>query len=252
MTSTRPDRLGAVGHGGDRLGAADAVHLVDTGHRRRGQRGVVDAPVGARRHAEDDLGDAGHPRRRGAHEHGRRVTGATARDVAAGPGDGPHQVADGDAVGAPVLDRVSLVGVVGEDPCVGHLERLAHSRRHPIQGRGHLGRRHPQVAEGHPVKPGRQLSDRLVPVLADPGQDLGHGVVDRFPHVSGARQDILQPFRRAAQVQALEHHEPPMLMAVHRGPGGPPPVRCPGLRSGIIRWWPRPPSSLPSPPPLTS
>ncbi len=46
MTSTRRDRLGAIGHGRDRLGAADPVELVHPGEARRREHLVGDRAVG--------------------------------------------------------------------------------------------------------------------------------------------------------------------------------------------------------------
>ena len=82
----RPDRLGAVGHGRHRLGAADPVHLVDAGDGGRGQGRARHPPVGPGRHAQHHLGDAGHPGRDGGHEHGRRVAGPAPGHVGSRPG----------------------------------------------------------------------------------------------------------------------------------------------------------------------
>ncbi len=90
----RQDRLGAVGHGGDGLGAPDGVHLVDTRNRSRGKGDGRHAPPFARRDAERDLGHAGHPCRHRGHQHGGRIDRAASRDVEAGPVDRTAQVAD--------------------------------------------------------------------------------------------------------------------------------------------------------------
>ena len=74
ITSTAPDRLGAVGHRGDGLRAADAVHLVDAGERGRGERGRRRTrrrgPGGTHSTTSADPGDA---RRDRGHQHGRRI-----------------------------------------------------------------------------------------------------------------------------------------------------------------------------------
>ena len=51
ITSTARDRLGAVGEGGDGLGAADGVHGVGAGDGRGGQHDVGHGAVGPGRHA---------------------------------------------------------------------------------------------------------------------------------------------------------------------------------------------------------
>jgi hypothetical protein len=92
------DGLGAVGHGRHRLGAADREQPVDTGDRGGGEDLVGHPPLGTGRDAEHDLADARHLGRDGGHEHGRRVRGPTAGDVAAGPVHRAAEVADEDAV----------------------------------------------------------------------------------------------------------------------------------------------------------
>ena len=54
MTSTGATDLGAVGHGGDRLGASDPVDLVHPGEARRRQHLGRDAAVGRGRNAKRD------------------------------------------------------------------------------------------------------------------------------------------------------------------------------------------------------
>ena len=108
MTSTGRDRLGAVGHRGDRLGTADRVDLVDPGDGRRGEgRGGHPARLAVGRHAEHDLGHAGHPCRHRGHQHRRGVGPSPAGHVAAGAIDGDRSAPHGDA--AP------LEGVLGPD-----------------------------------------------------------------------------------------------------------------------------------------
>ena len=54
ITSTRVDRLGAVGQRGDRLGAAHAVDALDAAQPAGAEDQRVDLPVGARRRAHGD------------------------------------------------------------------------------------------------------------------------------------------------------------------------------------------------------
>ena len=83
----RADALGAVGEGGDGLGAADPVHLVDADHRGRGEGRIGHPAVGPRRHAQDDLGHPGHPRGDRGHQDGGRVRGAPTGHVEPGAVD---------------------------------------------------------------------------------------------------------------------------------------------------------------------
>ena len=98
------DRLGAVGEGGDGLGAADRVHGVGAGDGGGGEHDVGHACRRDRAaRTPTTRGDAGDLGRDDGHQHGRRVDGPAAGDVAAGPVDGPAQRAGGDAAGV-VLD----------------------------------------------------------------------------------------------------------------------------------------------------
>ena len=84
----RADGLGAVGQRGDRLRAADPVHLVDADERGRRERGRGHArrrrPGGT--HSTISATPATLRGDRG-HQHGRRVRGATAGHVEAGAVD---------------------------------------------------------------------------------------------------------------------------------------------------------------------
>ena len=120
------DRLGAVGHRGDRLRAADAVDLLDAGEERGGERHRGDRAVGPGRDAQHPLRDPGHGRRDRGHQDGRRVGGASARDVEPGAVDGPDRLGDGDTVGVERRGRRDGLGlVVRPDPGAGHLEGIA-------------------------------------------------------------------------------------------------------------------------------
>ena len=138
---------GAVGHGGDGLGPADPVHLVDPGDGGRGQGGVVDPSVGGRRHAEHDVLDAGHPGRGGAHEDGGGVSSPAARRVEAGPSHGASQVVHGHPTGLERARRRPFVGVVRLDALVGQLEGVLDLDRAPasappsLRPAGRAGRR---------------------------------------------------------------------------------------------------------------
>ena len=144
----RADGLGAVGHRGDGLGAADAVHLGDPGERGGGQRGRGHGAVGRGRDAQHALGHARELRGDGGHQHGRRVGGAAAGHVEAGPLDRDRHLAQGHAVALERrLGRVELGGVVLADAVGGDLERGAQLGRGGVERgaarrpRGRGGRR---------------------------------------------------------------------------------------------------------------
>ena len=174
MTSTGADGLGAVGHGADRLRAADGVDLVDAGergggqHRRRHRAGVA---VG--RHAQHDLADAGDPRRHRGHQHGRRVGAAAARHVHAGPVDRAPTGPDHDAVALVGVSRPELRLVEG----LGSTSRAAVERRRPARigaaaSAARPGRRAPGAASSAtPSNCSVYASTAASPRVADVGED---------------------------------------------------------------------------------
>ena len=213
-----------VGHGGDGLGPADPVDLVDPGDGGGAQRGVVDPAVGGRGHAQRDAPHAGHPGRRRAHEDGRGVAGPPARRVDAGPLHGARQVADGDAALDQVARRRALVRVVGQDAAEGHLEGLPEVGVGVGAGLLDLLRGDPQ-AVGHvdPVQLGGVAHEGLVALGAHLAQDLAPPRRGRRPRAPRARQDRVEGRRRAAEVQDAEGHEATRL------PAGLRPVPCAGV-----------------------
>ena len=202
----RPDGLGAVGHGGDGLGAADPVHLVDGQEGGGGQRGLGDGAVGAGRHAQGDLGHAGHLGRDGGHQHGGRVHRPPAGDVATGPVDRPDEVADDDAL--PLVARLvlHLGAVVGHDLVAGELERLPEPRRHGGQGVGEVTRGHPEVLQLAAVEAGGEVPQGVVAPLADVGDDLPDRFQGPVATRFGARQGRGEVVAgTAAKVESCEH-----------------------------------------------
>ncbi len=122
----RPDRLGAVGHGRDGLGATDPVDLVDPGDPGGRQCRVVDPAVGGRGGAEHDLPDAGDPSGSRAHQHRRGVARPSPRRVAAGASDRPGEVPHRDPACRELLHLGGrLMRVVGTDPIVRDLEGVS-------------------------------------------------------------------------------------------------------------------------------
>ena len=132
----RRDRLGAVGHGRDGLGPTHPVDLVDAGHRRRRQCGVVDSTVGPGRHAQDDLVHAGHLGGDGTHQYGRWIAGPPPGGIATGPGHWANQMPHADAARLEVIGAgvAGLMGVIGEDPVVGDVQRVLQLGRHASEG----------------------------------------------------------------------------------------------------------------------
>ena len=98
ITSTRLDRLGAVGERGDRLRAAHAVDALDAAQPAGAEDRRVDLAVRARRRAHGDVDHAGRARGDDAHHdrarvrrapaghvHRRREATGTSRSATAGP-----------------------------------------------------------------------------------------------------------------------------------------------------------------------
>ena len=110
-----PDRLGPVRESGDRLRAADPVHLVHAGEGGRCQRDGRHAAVGIGRYAERDLGDASDTCRDCGHEHGRGIGGAATRHVQPGSIDRHDELAEQHAVPLDPHVAAELGFVVGGD-----------------------------------------------------------------------------------------------------------------------------------------
>ena len=213
----RLDGLGAVGHGGDGLGPAHPVDLVDAGHRRRGQRGVVDPAVGPGG-THSTISSTPATWAGTAHiEHGRRVAGPSPGGVAAGPGHRPDQVADLDAAGLEVggLGVGRLVGVVGQDAVVGHVERLL--ERTGIRRQRGLDLRlgHPELVERRRRRTARVSRRRAAsPSARTSAMMAATASDDRSCSSVGARQCVPQgpaATGEAAEVQAAESHSQSML-----------------------------------------
>ena len=142
------------------------------------------------------------PATRAGAAHIRTVDGyrrPAARSVDPGPPDRPRQVADGD----PAVDHVrrwfALVLVVGEYAAEGHFQRLEQVGLDARPGVVHLAVGDAQAAgHVHPVELGRVAHERLVPLVPDPGEDAGHGVVDVGTRCGRARQDRVERRPNAA------------------------------------------------------
>ena len=120
----RRDGRGAVGERRHRLGAADAVDLVDAGKLRRRQHQRRQLAAG-RRHHHDQARHAGHLGGHRVHQHRRRIGGGAARDIEADRLDrGPARAElDPERVGeALVLGQ--LAAVIGLDAVAGERQRI--------------------------------------------------------------------------------------------------------------------------------
>ena len=149
----RPDRLRAVGHRGDRLGAADPVHLVDADERRRGQRDRAGPAVGVGRHA------AARPRPRRRRAPGSRSSAPStdsppARRARSSPPGRPARRPR--AARTPACSRAtsgvrccSWYAVIS--PCA-YSSAARTSGRHGLPGGRELGGRHAQLVDRAPVE----------------------------------------------------------------------------------------------------
>ena len=199
------DGLGAVGHGGDGLGAAHPVHGVDPRQGGGREDPVGEAAVGAGRRAQDDLTHSRHPRRGRRHQHRRQQGRPPARDVDAGPVDRAAQVADGDPVAHVGVLIAELVPVVGEDGALGRLERLPQEGREVGQGPVELALVDAELVHGGAVEALGVLADGGVASLPDVGQDLAHHLDGRRPAQVGTGQAGAQIVARTAKIEAREH-----------------------------------------------
>ncbi len=220
----RLDRLGAVGQGRDGLGTPDPVHLVHPGHPGCGQRRVVDPTVGGRRCAEHHFPHACDSGGGGAHQHGRGVAGPPSRRVAARTGDRSGQVLHRDPPVRELLDLGShLVRVVGADPVVRHLDRLAQLGGDPIERAVELGVGHPELVELDPVEGSGQAAERGVttgPHRLDDRRDLAHRTIGLAPRPRQRGTQRGRIIGDAAKVQVTQRHSPSMLVEGHATPSG--------------------------------
>ena len=133
----RPDRLGAIGKGGDRLRAADAVDLRNAGDIGRHQHQRID-DAARRRHHHDDALDAGHPGRHGVHQHRARIARRAARHIEPDRLDRRPARAEFDAGGIGIAVVLRLLPLVMGSGC----------------GRGRISAPRPS-ADRRPCRPAR-------------------------------------------------------------------------------------------------
>ena len=172
------DRLRAVGERGDRLGAADAIDLVDAGDARRGQDERID-PAVRRRHDHGEAAATRDFRRHGVHDDRRGIARGPARDVEADRFDRPPAPPelDPERIGEAHVGRL-LPPVIVHHPLVGELERPQRLRLRRRDRRFDLGRSDGDALglDIDPVEPERIIGQRLVAALAhvlDDGGDRG-------------------------------------------------------------------------------
>ena len=102
-------RVRPVGQRRNGLRAPDGKDLVDAGHVRGGEHELVQLAA-RRRHHHDQLGNAGHLRRNGVHQHRRRIGGLATGHVEADAIERRHLLAQHRAVGLGVGPAVHASG----------------------------------------------------------------------------------------------------------------------------------------------
>jgi hypothetical protein len=204
------DRFGAVGEGGDGLGAADRVDGVGAGDGRCCQHDVGHGAVGPGRDAHDDRPDAGHLGGDHRHEHRRRVHRPPTGHVAPGAVDGPAQGPGGDAAG--VVDDVGgpLGHLEGADRGGGRFEGGHELGLEPGHRRVPLLTWHRQRGRADAVEPLRERQHGVVATVADRRQDLPH----RGDGLAAGRVGAGQPAgqvaaRHTTEVEPAEHAPDP-------------------------------------------
>jgi hypothetical protein len=200
-----PDRSRAVGHGGDGLGAADGVDLVDAGEGGGGQHGGRHGAGGAVGwDAQDDLAHAGHLGGHGRHEDGGRVGAAAAGHVDAGPVDGHRPAAHDEAAALVAVLGAQLGAVEVLDGVARRGEGGDEARVRGGQGGVEVCGRDPQGVELDAVEAGRVLAHGLVapgPHVVEDGPDHGDRLVTAG---SGPGQVVAQVPVDAPQVEPVE------------------------------------------------
>ncbi len=78
--------------------------------------------------------------------------------------------------------------------------------------------------EVHAVELQGELEDRLVAVVADTAQDLGHRLVHVGARIGRAREEVIEGRLGATEIEQPEGHEDPRLLAMRD-----PPERYAGL-----------------------
>ena len=200
-------RAGAVGEHGDRLGAADGVHLVDAEQRAGGQDRRVRQPAVLllRRAGQRDRLDARDLGGHDVHQHGRDQRREAAGDVEADPADRDLAVGDPGA-GAEVGDHVVLeLALAGRAQAA---DRLLQARAdvgvEPVQRLGHGLDGHPDVLLRDVVEALGELADRVQPAGAHGLADGGDRRDRRLDVEVGAR-DAPRGSRRARRCRRRRH-----------------------------------------------
>ena len=201
-SSDGPDRLGPVREGGDRLRAADAVHLVDAGEGSGRQRDGRHAAVGVRGYAECDLGDARHTRGDRRHEHGRGIAGAATGHVQPGSIYRHDELAEQHAV--PLYPHVAseLSFVVCGDFLARVFEGGTELGRCVFERGEQLVARHAQVVDGATVELLGQIAKCIVTAAPDLGDDRTHALDGRRVDGLPARRQRAEVGVRAAKIES--------------------------------------------------
>ena len=202
----RIDGFGSVRQRRDRLRTADAVDDVDTGQLRRREDGVVDGPVGPRRRAQHDLGNARDPRGEGSHQDRRCEWRAAARNVTTRAVDRHEHLLDPDP-GPHVHQRGARLHFVPRRDLVAcQLERGSQRGVEPVERGRALRRRDLERVELVPVETVRVLAHRDVAPVPNVGDDRRH----RTAHVVGGRERARErapDIGRTAEIDTSQHGE---------------------------------------------
>ena len=174
---------GAIGHGADRLGAADGIEPIHAGQRRRGQYRVVAGAMGKRRRG-DNLADAGYARGNRQHQHGRRIACLAAGDVNAHARQSANLLPVYRAVLFGVLPGTLLLGlVITPDAFGGVAQGAGTRRRQPLQRLLHLAalhRKSSHVRGRQTVEAARVFENGLVAPRANVFEYGAHPAGDVF------------------------------------------------------------------------
>ncbi len=187
---------GAVGQRRHRLGAADAVDLVEAEEAGGGQQAGVGQAGGAGRGDDADLVDAGHLGGNGGHEQAGDERRLAARHADADAAQGGDAAAEDDAVGVLAEPGVDLLGLVeGADVGGGAADGGHEVRVGGVQGvpQGLPGDAEAARRQTHAVEAGRELGHRLVAAVAHRRQDAGHGLLDLGGDGAASAEDLGQP-----------------------------------------------------------
>jgi len=197
-----PDRLGPVRESGDRLRAADPVHLVHAGEGGGRQRDGRHPAVGVGGHAERDLRDTRHACGDRGHEHGRGIGGAATRHVQPGSIDRHDELAEQHAVPLDPHVAAELGFVVGGDLLARVFEGGPDVGGCILKRGEQLVTRHAQIVDRATVELLGQITKRIVTAAPNLGDDRAHALDGRRVYGIPARRQRAEVGVRAAKIES--------------------------------------------------